>query len=162
MGKFAKKRQMPLAWIFGLLVACNVLAVGVTLAGFVTSTGSSDLSGAASFNVSAGTTNSSTIIFADMYPGATQNWDFDITNESEVAVRIVVTVETTGNLPLTYSVGNLSIPIGKATEIYSFAPGADETVDFSLKASWSELNKDQQYLNEVDAVTVTISAEQVD
>ena len=138
MGKYAKKRKMSFAWIFGLLLACNILAVGVTLAGFVTSTEDGAVSGAASFNVSAGTTNTSTIVFSDMFPGDTQNWNFSITNDSEVAVRIMLKVESTKNLPLNYSVGSTSVSIGKATQIYSFAPGATETVNFSLKASWPE------------------------
>lgn len=162
MGKYAKKSRLSFAWIFGLLLACNILAVGVTLAGFVTSTEDGAVSGAASFNVSAGTTNTSTILFSDMFPGDSKNWNFSITNDSEVSVRIVMKVESTKNLPLNYSVGGTSLPIGKATQIYVFAPGSSNTVDFSLTASWPQSQNNVKYLYEADAVTITITAEQVD
>lgn len=162
MGKYAKKRKLSFPWIFGLLLACNMFAVGITLAGFVTSTEGGGVSGAASFNVSVGTSNTYTIVFSDMFPGDTQDWNFSVTNDSEVSVRIIMKVESTKHLPLNYSVEGTSMPIGKATQIYTFSPESSPTANFTLQASWPQSQNDIKYLNEADAVTITITAEQVD
>ena len=54
------------------------------------------------------------------------------------------------------------MPIGKATEIYTFSPESSPTANFTLQASWPQSQNDIKYLNEADAVTITITAEQVD
>jgi len=115
-------------------------------------------------------------------PGREMEYNFELTNSVEGKVSQVeqaysLTVETTGNLPLLYEIAEgVSTPTGKGTVItpkqLTFENGkamaeggvlphtekASHT--YTLKVTWPSGEDIAEYADEIDLVTLTISAEQ--
>lgn len=112
---------------------------------------SSDSARVAKFSVTLDETfTTPAIVFENMAPGESKSYSFAVESKSETAVRLIIeSASTTGNLPLKYSLSNAVI-----------APNSTNTVE--LTATWSGADNNLQYLGEIDAVRITIKAEQVD
>lgn len=129
---------------------------------YTTSAEAKDAARVAAFSVAPGETYTSAAIpFENMAPGENRIYSFTITSQSEVAVRCMATLSTTGNLPLTFTSGATLVLSDTPVEIAALTPNQGE-VTLNLKASWPADKNDLKYLYEIDAVRLTISAEQID
>lgn len=170
-----KKRGMKLRLL--LLLALAVLATSLaatgTLAKYVsefTATGSMEV---ASF-AGGGTVNFD-VALADMVPGELQTVNFVVCNyesekQSDVGILYEIQVESTGNLPLEFSllgksnggkgalVGTLDSG-GKATggKLPYYEDGGAKH-SYELSVFWPDTKNSEAYSHEIDMVTVTITA----
>ena len=103
-----------------------------------------------------------------------QNFSGD--NVSEVTMTYTITLKTTGNLPLTFTLldanGN-SLKVwdcngtnGQREYKYEsptvFSPGTPQSHTYQLKAEWSNTQNDSKFSGMTDAVYVSVKWEQVD
>ena len=110
-----------------------------------------------------------------MTPGETRTVSFTITNTkdgvaSQVAQTYDIAIETTNNLPLTYSLAHQ----GSATAGGAFAAGEAGSLTwtggrlpadaashtYTLTVSWPAEKNGAWYMNEIDAVTLRVNAAQ--
>lgn len=109
----------------------------------------------------------------DLLPGKCMEMTFDVVNKkdekiSETAMEYSIAIETTGNLPLTYSL--VSVPDGianRATTKYGLAwsggllpASTDTSHKYMLTVEWPPDAVDAKYANEIDSVYLFIDAKQ--
>lgn len=163
-----------------LLTLASLLLVSVSYSRYT-----SNVSGTAAASVAVWSSQTSvptSIDISGLTPGATKTYDFSITNTkdnrvSEVSQEYSVTVETTGNLPLTFalspqdnipsSVGtvipeqNLTIGSEKVTASGGTLPhSVTETHTYRLTVTWPPDANLTVYKDEIDLVTLTVDAHQ--
>ncbi len=117
-----------------------------------------------------------------LYPGSTVDTSFTVTNfqgeqGSEVPLEYGIQVETTGNLPLRFSLrgeeiiegekagGTLASPLDEKLcasggKLPSMAVGGHVTHSYVLSVEWPETEADQDYSSEIDRVSVKITTTQ--
>lgn len=125
---------------------------------------SNDSAVVASFSVEPGESYTIPAIqFGNMAPGESQEYQFTLSSSSDVSVKCLVNLKATANLPLKYSVNGLDVVANDniSTEILTLAPHQGE-VTVTLSILWNESDNQISYLSEIDAVRLTIIAEQVD
>ncbi len=165
----APRRISPLVWI-GYLLVVTMVVTGVTFSGYVTRSSGGDTARVAKFQVTEEISVTEATAFVGMYPGSEDTWPFEIENESEVALRCSITLSSTKNLPLVFSAvaDGEEIPLleNTETEFISLDPLANAEGLF-LKAVWQKGDEEwdtaaaEKYMYEADAVTVTITTEQI-
>lgn len=165
-----------------LAVLATSLAASNTLARYVTTVG-----GTASFQVAAFVTGGSInfqLPVTNLVPGGTSSVDFSVANyedggNCEVGLDYLVEVETTGNLPLQFTlqsveqspganssfVGSLAPSQGGYRAQGGFLPAVSDNGDrrnhqYRLTMSWPAERTEEKYSDEIDMVTITITAEQ--
>ncbi len=131
----------------------------------------------ARFSFSAENVNNSESFALDLsdikYPGTSATFTFVVSNEnekgvSEVPSRILVKLTKIGDLPLTATVkeqgtaSSVPLELGTALELTSFTGGSAGEKTFILTVSWPESENDVSLMNEITAVTLSVSAEQID
>lgn len=163
-GKYQKKRirRVPLsAWLCYALVVTMALT-GITLSGYVSS--ASDQDGARVAVMGAGV-QALTTDQIYICPGEKVQIPFSITNTdalgrvSEVTLNYSITVENIeNNLPLTWELYS-----GDAVAAYSgrLNPGQEQTLSYSLEVTWPAEQNASAMAFEVDALRITVTAEQV-
>lgn len=125
-----------------------------------------------------------TIDVSSLEPGTSMDYKFEIKNENEkgggvsdTAQEYSILVETTGNLPLKFTlssigdapqgssfvtkVGDMTVVDGKAEATGGFLPHTvSVTHQYELRVSWPGDAADADYADEIDAVTLTVDAVQ--
>ncbi len=168
-------------WVYLLYLGLvTSLILSVTLARY---TSSAQGTGAATVAALAGggtlSAGSIEMPLTDLFPGGEPKaLDFQVINYtggvvSEVAMDYTIKVETTGNLPLRFTltadpgenrVGGGEILKGRMEETLTggFFPltGEKQVHKYTLTAQWPAGESDAGYANEVDLVTVTVEARQ--
>ena len=104
-----------------------------------------------------------------------QNFSGD--SVSEVTMKYTISLKTTGNLPLCFTlldadgnslgVWNCSGTNGKQeytyqTDSFIFSPGTPQSHTYQLKAEWPNTQNDSKFSGMTDAVYVSVKWEQVD
>ena len=103
-----------------------------------------------------------------------QNFSGD--NVSEVTMKYTISLKTTGNLPLCFTLldaGGHSLKVwdcngtnGQREYKYEcplvFSPGTPQSHTYQLKAEWSNTQNDSKFSGMTDAVYVSVKWEQVD
>lgn len=118
----------------------------------------------ASFTVSVGESYSvDKVLFDNISPGKNQSYTIEVVLNSEVAVRCLVRLSSTCNLPLAYSINGVNLEPNDATAktVVEIEPNKG-SVELKLIASWPLSANDLSYLGEIDAVQITITVEQID
>lgn len=116
---------------------------------------------------------------AGLHPGETKTYEISITNKkngsvSQVAQEYSISLETTNNLPLTYTIEAKDLVSGKGTYLtkkkFDLTSGKDEitggnlpytesiTHTYTLTVEWPSNMNDAAYMDEVDSITLTIHA----
>lgn len=166
----AKPRWIPYL-VYGIIVA--MLVSTVTLSRYM-----STVSGTGAVSVaSVALDGSIPIDVKNMVPGEGRTVTFSVTNEkdgqiSDVAQSYTVTVSTTGNLPLHFTLSAAASPstgyaltrIGQ-TDVWTggaLPHTTDTTHTYTLTVTWPANETDPKYAREVDAVTLTVDAQQAD
>ena len=114
-------------------------------------------------------------------PGASTEKTFKVQNfsggsVSEVTMTYTITLKTTGNLPLCFTLLDAD---GNSLEVWEcngtngqqkyeyesltvFSPGTPQSHTYQLKAEWSNTQNDSKFSGMTDAVYVSVKWEQVD
>lgn len=175
-----KKQLTPgrvAVYLLALAAVCT-LAWGVTYARYRTDVAGNAKGTAATMALDV-TNGSQKLILSDqlagMVPGETRTVSFTITNTkdgtvSQVAQAYDIAIETTNNLPLTYSLAHQ----GSAAAGGAFAageagsliwtggrlPAAEASHTYTLTVTWPSEKNGTWYMNEIDAVTLRVDAAQ--
>ncbi|MEE1037361.1 MAG: hypothetical protein U0L15_09605, partial [Oscillospiraceae bacterium] len=100
------------------------------------------------------------VLAVDTYPGMKATYTIQVTDASEVAVKYKVTAENlTGNTPVTAAITLDGEAYDSAT---FFTTSEHGTRELELTLSWDGNNNAASYAGEVDAVRITVIAEQID
>ncbi|MBR5520076.1 MAG: hypothetical protein IKU55_05105 [Clostridia bacterium] len=151
--------KTPLVFRVAVLLLCLLLISSYMLGGrlyarYITTDYSSDSARVASFAFSDDLNTKVQTLVLDasmMYPGKTLNTTAAISNNGEVALRYIVTVENlTGNLPIEY--GELG-----AKTLY---PGESSNVTIALE--WPAEKSSVEYVGKMDVLRISVLVEQVD
>jgi len=167
-GKFEcqRKRRIPLSVYLGYLLIVTLVVTGVTFSSYVTQTTGEDSARVAKFVVTASSVETEKIVFSDLIPGDTETWEFTIDFDCEVAAQCKMLLTSTNNLPLEYTLthnGTLTdVTLGTPLDIYQVAAGYTGTQTFTLTAKWDKNNNNIKFMGMADAVTLSITTEQID
>ena len=155
-------KQTPFMFRLSLGIFCAVLLsislMGGLYARYVTTASGSNSARVAKFNVSEdltvtrsdGTTVSDFVVDDVLKPGKSVSYRFTVQNDSEVAVKFIVSGERLFNeLPLTLETAE--------TEL---APGASGTVTFTVL--WNSNENSLSYSGKIDMIRLRAVAEQID
>lgn len=172
-----KKRQI-LSYVLYLTLVC-VLVFGVTYARY-----RSNVTGKGTAAVAKVVLNSTADLdnrLEGMRPGEERKIDVEITNvlqdgtTSEVTQDYSVTVETTGNLPLEFTlekksadangtyVDTTAIESTENTKIWTGGQMQHTTIEthgYVLTVKWKENETSAEYADEIDKITLTVDATQ--
>lgn len=175
------KKQLTFGRIVSYLLYLSLvctLIFGVTYARY-----STEVTGGASAQTAAVALDSSLNLSSSlegMKPGITSKINFTVSNQkdkvvSEVAQEYTVTLLTTGNLPLEFTLASApgtadsggSYALSKAAGNYIwsgglFPPGKEETHKYTLTVIWPIGENDAKLMNEIDAISLRIDAYQVE
>lgn len=174
------KKQLTFGRIVSYLLYLSLvctLIFGVTYARY-----STEVTGGTSAQTAAVALDSSLDLTEDlkgMTPGDAKPIFFSVSNKkdstvSEVAQEYTITLLTTGNLPLKFSIApsdNIANEQKYATvedeqnKFWSgglFPAGKEETHKYTLTVTWPQDANDTKFMNEIDAISLCIDAHQVE
>lgn len=171
MKKHLTTRRIAMYLLY--LVMVGMLVFGVTYARYL-----STISGSAKAQTAAVALDSSldlTSSLAGMQPGESKIIKFAVKNQkgdttSEVAQEYTITISTTNNLPLTYTLNKQDSNSGSYVTNSSnltwtggllpySASGVTHT--YTLTVAWPPDKAAESYADEIDLVTLTVDAKQV-
>lgn len=161
-GKYCRRRKLPLATYLVYLLIATFLFTGVSFSKYATTASGSDEARVAAFDFLfdvKGPGTQDRVLAVDTYPGFAGEYTIKVTDASEVAVKYKVTAENlTGNTPVTATLmdGNT------AYDGHYLTAGEDGTRELTLTLNWDGNNNAAVYAGEVDAVRITVIAEQID
>lgn len=159
------KQKSPF-WIYAAILILFLTLLSMTLlpglaARFSANTKGQDAARVAIFNISESGEGvaSFTVELAPGDPSALKT--VRIVSESEVTLRYTVTVHSTENLPLRYAWDGGVAQMNDASVTAVVTPGSYQK-DHTLSILWHEDDNSYHYQSEVEHITVTVLAEQVD
>lgn len=161
-GKYCRRKKLPVATYLVYLLIATFLFTGVSFSKYATTASGSDEARVAAFDFLFDVTGPGTqdrVLAVDTYPGFAGEYTIKVTDASEVAVKYKVTAENlTGNTPVTATLmdGNT------AYDGHYLTAGEDGTRELTLTLNWDGNNNAAVYAGEVDAVRITVIAEQID
>ena len=173
------KKLLHAAIVVCLFVLC-LTSVGITSAKYISQSHGNDSASVACFSPSLISENN--IDISDIKkPGDSTEKTFKVQNfsgdsVSEVTIKYTITLETTGNLPLRFTICDVSesnsviwtcdgISGNQKYEYecpFVFSPGVNETHGYRLKAEWPAGQNGAQFAGMTDAVYLSVIWEQVD
>lgn len=163
-GKYQKKRarRVPLsAWLCYALVLTMALT-GITLSGYVSSASDQDAARVAVMGAGIHALTTEQIYIC---PGETVQIPFSITNTdelgrvSEVTLDYAITIENIeNNLPLTWELYSGDAVAERSGRL---KPGQEQDISYNLKVTWLADQNASAMAFEVDALRITVTAEQV-
>lgn len=157
-GKYCRRRKLPVATYLVYLLIATFLFTGVSFSKYATTASGSDEARVAAFDfefVLTGSGNQSEVVAVDTYPGMDKTYTVKVTDKSEVAMKYTVTAENlTENTPLKVTLNNNGVSYGG-----EYLTGSDE---LSLNLKWESRDNAAGYAGEVDAIRITVTAEQID
>lgn len=158
-----------------VLTAACTLVLGATYSRF-----SSQATGTGTANIAAAALNSNMDVseaLEGMAPGESRTITFQVGNRensgtvSEVTQSYTIAVETTGNLPLVYTLSTEDTPNADHALTHSsgslvwtggLLPHSTPTIHiYTLTVSWPDGESDPSLTDEIDLVSVTVEAKQV-
>ena len=180
----SQKGRIPRKLLHTAVIICVAVlcltSVGITSAKYISQSHGNDSASVARFSPSLISENN--IDISDIKkPGDSTEKTFKVQNfsgdnVSEVTMTYTITLKTTGNLPLTFTLldanGN-SLKVwdcngtnGQREYKYEsptvFSPGTPQSHTYQLKAEWSNTQNDSKFSGMTDAVYVSVKWEQVD
>ena len=161
-----RKKTNSAIFIYTAIALLFLTLLSMTLLPGLAAKFSSDASGSdaahvARFDISASgsATASFTLDMAPNDPAVVKT--LRVESDSEVTVRYTLTVHSTGNLPLRYSWDGGAAGDGDVATSVTVAPGAYQK-DHTLAISWLSGDDSYHYEGELEKITVTVTAEQID
>ena len=180
-----KKVRIPMLLCMCFLAIASLAFGGITLSSYLTKGEGEDSAKVAAIAMD----SSAEFVLERMKPGWSENITFEVTNYSgegaakavsEVAQEYTITIGGTNNLPLVYTLkcsddtagGNgielskeqsgTQLTWGSASGVGTLPPSSDAKHTYVLTATWPT-DKNAEYLSdEIDLITVTVDAVQID
>lgn len=158
------------------------LVLGVTNARYSTVVSGTGTASVAAVELELDTKQDLSVNLVGMKPGDSREIPFTVKNSkdskvSEVTQEYSVIVETTGNLPLEYTLtvsssDNKAYYVAEGPSVGNdsnhrewtggkFLHSTDSTHNYTLKVKWPEGEASEIYKKEIDLVTLTVDAKQV-
>ena len=180
----SQKGRIPRKLLHTAVIICVAVlcltSVGITSAKYISQSHGNDSASVACFSPSLISENN--IDISDIKkPGDSTEKTFKVQNfsgdsVSEVTTKYTISLKTTGNLPLcftlldadgnTLAVWDCNGTNGQQEYKYEcptvFSPGVNETHGYRLKAEWPAGQNDSKFSGMTDAVYVSVKWEQVD
>ena len=174
------KKLLHAAIVVCLFVLC-LTSVGITSAKYISQSHGNDSASVASFSPSLVYDNN--IDISDIKkPGDSTTKTFTVQNYSgdsgvsEVTMKYTISLKTTGNLPLTFTLLDAA---GKPLEVWDcngtngqreykyesptvFSPGVEGTHNYKIRAQWQSERNAARFAGMTDAVYLSVIWEQVD
>ena len=174
------RKLLHTAVIICVAVLC-LTSVGITSAKYIFQSHGNDSASVACFSPSLISENN--IDISDIKkPGDSTEKTFKVQNfsgdsVSEVTMKYTISLKTTGNLPLCFTLLDAD---GNSLEVWDcngtngqreykyeslttvFSPGTPQSHTYQLKAEWSNTQNDSKFWGMADAVCVSVKWEQVD
>lgn len=180
----SQKGRIPRKLLHTAVIICVAVlcltSVGITSAKYISQSHGNDSASVACFSPSLVYDNN--IDISDIKkPGDSTEKTFKVQNfsgdsVSEVTMKYTISLKTTGNLPLCFTLldanGN-SLKVWdcngtngqqeyKYESLTVFSPGTTQSHAYQLKAEWPNTQKDSKFSGMTDAVYVSVKWEQVD
>ena len=181
---YSQKGRIPRKLLHTAIIICVAVlcltSVGITSAKYISQSHGNDSASVARFSPSLISENN--IDISDIKkPGDSTEKTFKVQNfsgdsVSEVTMKYTISLKTTGNLPLTFTLldanGN-SLKVWdcngtngqqeyKYESLTVFSPGTPQSHTYQLKAEWSNTQNDSKFSGMTDAVYLSVIWEQVD
>ena len=180
----SQKGRIPRKLLHTAVIICVAVlcltSVGITSAKYISQSHGNDSASVARFSPSLISENN--IDISDIKkPGDSTEKTFKVQNfsgdsVSEVTMKYTISLKTTGNLPLcftlldadgnTLAVWDCDGTSGQQKYEYEsltvFSPGTPQSHTYQLKAEWSNTQNDSKFSGMTDAVYVSVKWEQVD
>lgn len=180
----SQKGRIPRKLLHTAVIICVAVlcltSVGITSAKYISQSHGNDSASVARFSPSLISENN--IDISDIKkPGDSTEKTFKVQNfsgdsVSEVTMKYTISLKTTGNLPLCFTICDVSesnsviwtcdgISGNQKYEYecpFVFSPGVAQAHDYKLKAEWSNTQNDSKFSGMTDAVYVSVKWEQVD
>ena len=181
----SQKGRIPRKLLHTAVIICVAVlcltSVGITSAKYISQSHGNDSASVACFSPSLISENN--IDISDIKkPGDSTEKTFKVQNfsgdsVSEVTMKYTISLKTTGNLPLRFTLldaGGHSLKVwdcngtnGQQEYKYEslttvFSPGTPQSHTYQLKAEWSNTQNDSKFSGMTDAVYVSVKWEQVD
>ena len=180
----SQKGRIPRKLLHTAVIICVAVlcltSVGITSAKYISQSHGNDSASVASFSPSLISENN--IDISDIKkPGDSTKKTIKVQNfsggsVSEVTMKYTISLKTTGNLPLCFTlldadgnslgVWNCNGTNGQQEYKYEcpaiFSPGTTQSHAYQLKAEWSNTQNDSKFSGMTDAVYVSVKWEQVD
>ena len=180
----SQKGRIPRKLLHTAVIICVAVlcltSVGITSAKYISQSHGNDSASVACFSPSLISENN--IDISDIKkPGDSTEKTFKVQNfsggsVSEVTMTYTITLKTTGNLPLCFTLLDAD---GNSLEVWDcngtsgqreykyesptvFSPGTTQSHAYQLKAEWSNTQNDSKFSGMTDAVYVSVKWEQVD
>ena len=181
---YSQKGRIPRKLLHTAVIICVAVlcltSVGITSAKYISQSHGNDSASVACFSPSLVYDNN--IDISDIKkPGDSTEKTFKVQNfsgdsVSEVTIKYTITLETTGNLPLRFTICDVSESnsviwtcdgiSGNQKYKYEcplvFSPGTTQSHAYQLKAEWPAGQNGAQFAGLTDAVYVSVKWEQVD
>ena len=166
----SKKRNTPWVTWLAFAVIVSALISTTTLSRYITT-----VSGSGTAQIASVEMNSSLEIdISGLSPGTSKAVTFTVTNSeggtvSEVAQIYTISIEATGNLPLTFSLNTADASAdghaltSAGADIWTGGALGHTTQTqhtYTLTIEWESEDNDPKYADEIDAVNLIISAQQ--
>ena len=181
----SQKGRIPRKLLHTAVIICVAVlcltSVGITSAKYISQSHGNDSASVARFSPSLISENN--IDISDIKkPGDSTEKTFKVQNfsgnsVSEVTMKYTISLKTTGNLPLCFTLldadgktlkeWNCNGTSGKQeytyqTDSFIFSPGTPQSHAYQLKAEWLNTQNDSKFSGMTDAVYVSVKWEQVD
>ena len=180
----SQKGRIPRKLLHTAVIICVAVlcltSVGITSAKYISQSHGNDSASVARFSPSLISENN--IDISDIKkPGDSTEKTFKVQNfsgdsVSEVTMKYTISLKTTGNLPLCFTLLDAD---GNSLEVWDcngtngqqeykyecptvFSPGTPQSHTYQLKAEWSNTQNDSKFSGMTDAVYVSVKWEQVD
>ena len=180
----SQKGRIPRKLLHTAVIICVAVlcltSVGITSAKYISQSHGNDSASVASFSPSLVYDNN--IDISDIKkPGDSTEKPFKVQNfsgdsVSEVTMKYTISLKTTGNLPLCFTLLDAD---GNSLEVWDcngtngqreykyesptvFSPGVAQTHDYTIRAQWQSDRNAAQFSGMTDAVYVSVKWEQVD
>ena len=181
---YSQKGRIPRKLLHTAVIICVAVlcltSVGITSAKYISQSHGNDSASVARFSPSLISENN--IDISDIKkPGDSTEKTFKVQNfsgdsVSEVTIKYTISLKTTGNLPLCFTLLDAD---GNSLEVWDcngtngqqeykyecptvFSPGVNETHGYRLKAEWPAGQNGAQFAGMTDAVYLSVIWEQVD
>ena len=162
-GKHSRRKGIPVVTYLVLLLIATFLFTGISFSKHVSTTSGDSAVSVAKFDFKfdlAGSGTQSEVLEVQVQPGFTKDYSILVSDSSEVATKYkVVAKKLTDNTPLE---ATLTVD-GKTydgTEFLSIDNG--DAKELTLSLEWDAAENAAEYAGEVDAIRITVIAEQID
>ncbi len=151
-----KKHIKPYTVILLLCLAIlTTYITGTLYARYVSGDSDQDAAQVAGFDIQTDlTAKTEEIVLENIKPGYTKTVELNVTNNSEVSVSYEFKVDSSGNLPLTYTFSS-----GRMGQLLV---GSTSSAHHTLTISWPETENDVSFVSEVDIVSISVTCTQID